>query len=35
MPFILAYIAPRQGIAGFSQSLAAEVGPEGVRVIAF
>lgn len=35
MPFLSAYIASKQGIAGFSQSLAAEVGPHNVRVIAF
>ena len=35
MPCLAAYIASKQGLAGFSQSLAAEVGPQGVRVIAF
>jgi NAD(P)-dependent dehydrogenase (short-subunit alcohol dehydrogenase family) len=35
MPGLAAYIASKQGIAGFSQSLAAEVGSQGVRVIAF
>jgi NAD(P)-dependent dehydrogenase (short-subunit alcohol dehydrogenase family) len=35
MPNLSAYIASKQGIAAFSQSLAAEVGQEGVRVIAF
>lgn len=35
MPGISAYIATKQGIAGFSQSLAAEMGGRGVRVVAF
>lgn len=35
MPFLSAYIASKQGLVGFSQSLAAEVGPLGVRVVAF
>jgi NAD(P)-dependent dehydrogenase (short-subunit alcohol dehydrogenase family) len=35
MPFLSAYIASKQGLAAFSQSLAAEVGDLGVRVIAF
>ncbi|MGI6207366.1 MAG: SDR family NAD(P)-dependent oxidoreductase [Anaerolineae bacterium] len=35
MPFLSAYIASKQGLVGFSQSLAAEVGEKGVRVIAF
>lgn len=35
MPGLSAYIASKQGIVGFSQSLAAEVGGLGVRVIAF
>ena len=35
MPGLSAYIASKQGIAGFSQSLAAEVGAQGVHVIAF
>ncbi|HYF76155.1 MAG TPA: SDR family NAD(P)-dependent oxidoreductase, partial [Symbiobacteriaceae bacterium] len=30
-----AYIASKQGLAGFSQSLAAELGHEGIRVVAF
>ncbi|HYF94651.1 MAG TPA: SDR family NAD(P)-dependent oxidoreductase [Symbiobacteriaceae bacterium] len=30
-----AYIASKQGLTGFSQSLAAELGHEGIRVIAF
>jgi NAD(P)-dependent dehydrogenase (short-subunit alcohol dehydrogenase family) len=32
--FLSAYVASREGVAGFSQALAVEVGPEGVRVIA-
>jgi NAD(P)-dependent dehydrogenase (short-subunit alcohol dehydrogenase family) len=32
--YLSAYVASREGVAGFSQSLAVEVGPEGVRVIA-
>jgi len=35
MPGLSAYIASKQGLVGFSQSLAAEVGAQGVRVIAF
>lgn len=35
MPHLSAYIASKQGIAAFSQSLAGEVGERGVRVIAF
>jgi NAD(P)-dependent dehydrogenase (short-subunit alcohol dehydrogenase family) len=35
MPGLSAYIASKQGILGFSQSLAAEVGPMGINVIAF
>ena len=35
MPYLSAYIASKQGLAAFSQSLAAEVGERGVRVIAF
>jgi NAD(P)-dependent dehydrogenase (short-subunit alcohol dehydrogenase family) len=35
MPGLSAYIASKQGITGFTQSLAAEVGSHGVRVIAF
>ena len=35
MPGLSAYIATKQGIAGFSQSLALEVGEQGVRVIPF
>lgn len=35
MPYLSAYIASKQGLAGFTQSLAAEVGESGVRVIAF
>jgi NAD(P)-dependent dehydrogenase (short-subunit alcohol dehydrogenase family) len=34
MPYLSAYIASKQGIAAFSQSLAGEVGESGVRVIA-
>jgi NAD(P)-dependent dehydrogenase (short-subunit alcohol dehydrogenase family) len=34
-PFISAYIASKQGIVAFSQSLAAEVGERGVKVVAF
>ena len=35
MPGLSAYIATKQGLSGFSQSLAAEVGGEGVHVVAF
>jgi len=35
MPGLSAYIASKQGISGFSQSLASEVGQQGVRVVAF
>ena len=35
MPGIAAYIATKQGLVGFSQSFAGEVGQNGVRVIAF
>jgi 3-hydroxybutyrate dehydrogenase len=35
MPGLSAYIASKQGIAGFSQTLAAEVGEHGISVIAF
>jgi hypothetical protein len=35
MPGLSAYIASKQGITGFSQSLALEVGASGVRVIPF
>lgn len=35
MPGLAAYIASKQGITGFSQSLALEVGERGVRVVAF
>ena len=35
MPGLAAYIATKQGIVGFSQSLALEVGEQGVRVIPF
>jgi len=35
MPYLSAYFASKQGIATFSQSLAAEVGETGVRVIPF
>jgi NAD(P)-dependent dehydrogenase (short-subunit alcohol dehydrogenase family) len=35
MPGLSAYIASKQGIAGFSQSLALEVGEKGVQVVAF
>ncbi len=35
MPGLAAYIASKQGLVGFSQSLAAEVGGRGVRVVAF
>ena len=35
MPYLSAYIASKQGIAAFSQSLAGEVGEHGVHVIAF
>jgi NAD(P)-dependent dehydrogenase (short-subunit alcohol dehydrogenase family) len=34
-PFISAYITSKQGMVAFSQSLAAEVGERGVKVIAF
>lgn len=35
MPGLSAYIASKKGLAGFSQSLAMEVGEQGVRVIPF
>jgi hypothetical protein len=35
MPGLAAYIASKQALVGFSQSLAGEVGEQGVRVIAF
>jgi NAD(P)-dependent dehydrogenase (short-subunit alcohol dehydrogenase family) len=35
MPGLSAYIASKQGILGFSQTLAAEVGPMGIHVITF
>jgi len=35
IPGLSAYIATKQGLAGFSQSLAAEVGTAGIRVVAF
>lgn len=35
MPNLSAYIASKQGLAALSQSLAGEVGSQGVRVIAF
>lgn len=35
LPHLSAYIASKQGIAAFSQSLAGEVGENGVRVVAF
>ncbi len=35
MPGLAAYIASKQGLVGFSQSLAAEVGDRGIKVIAF
>lgn len=35
MPGLSAYIASKQGLNGFTQSLAAEVGDQGVQVIAF
>lgn len=35
MPYLSAYIASKKGIAGFSRSLAGEVGDYGIRVIAF
>jgi NAD(P)-dependent dehydrogenase (short-subunit alcohol dehydrogenase family) len=35
MPGLSAYIASKQGLVGFTQSLAVEVGDRGIRVIAF
>lgn len=35
MPFRSAYIASKQGLVGLTQSLAAEVGEQGLQVIAF
>lgn len=35
MPGLSAYIASKQGLVGFSHSLASEVGMQGVKVIAF
>lgn len=34
MPYLSAYIASKQGLQAFSQSLAAEVGEQGLRVLA-
>lgn len=35
MPGLSAYIASKQGITGFTQTLAVETGPRGLRVVAF
>ena len=35
MPGLAAYIASKQGLTGFTQSLAVEVGQQGIQVIAF
>jgi 3-oxoacyl-[acyl-carrier protein] reductase len=34
-PFLSAYAASQRGVMGFTRSLAAETGPQGVRVVAF
>ncbi len=34
-PLLSAYAASQRGVVGFTRSLAAEVGPQGVRVVAF